>query len=262
MANRCAAARHDAVFRELVLVAAAAAMYGAVRAVTEGSVEDATANARAIVDLEKSLGIAWEQAVQSVVVPHAALVTFANWVYIFGHWPVIVASAVVLYRHRRSAYRRLRNAILLSGTIGFLFFAMLPAAPPRLLHAVAVDTVAQRSTAYRALQPPSLTNQLAAMPSLHFGWNLLVGIVLFGATTSVAVRVFAVATPPAMAFAVIATGNHFVLDVVVALILVLTALGVVAAAEHRVPTLDGDDSELRGRSPLRQRPRTPSLGHR
>jgi membrane-associated phospholipid phosphatase len=139
---------------------------------------------------------------------------------------VIVVTAVALYRLRPDRYVLLRNAIFLSGAVGFLFFALFPVAPPRLVDPALVDTVTQHSDAYRALQPPGLTNQYAAFPSLHFGWNLLVGIVLWGTTTRLLVRTFAVAGPLAMSAAVVVTANHFVLDVAGGLLLVLAALPV------------------------------------
>jgi membrane-associated phospholipid phosphatase len=87
--------------------------------------------------------------------------------------------------------------------------------------------VSLHSDSYRALQPPGLTNQYAAFPSLHFGWNLLLGLVVWGATTNRALRAFAVLGPAAMATAVVVTANHFVLDVVGGLLVVL--LGYVIA---------------------------------
>jgi len=220
--------------RELAIVGVAAAIYGAVRAVTEGSVAQAVANAEAVERLERTLGIGWEQSVQSLDIGSDVLVRLVNWIYIWGHWPVILAAATFLYVSRPAHYRVLRNAIITSGLIGFVFFYELPTAPPRLVEIGLVDTVLQQSHAYRALQPPSLTNQYAAIPSLHFGWNLLVGIVLFTAFTSVAVRVFAIAMPLAMGFAVVATANHFVLDIAVSLVVVAVGLAVAVALErHR-----------------------------
>jgi hypothetical protein len=220
------------VAREVLLVSSAAAVYGAVRALTEGSVARAVANGEDVERLERALGIAWESGVQSLVLGTPILVTGANWIYIFGHWPVIIAAAAVLYVRRPLHYRLLRNALIVSGLIGFVFFFLVPTAPPRLLGDGFTDTVLERSHAYRALQPPSLTNQYAAMPSLHFGWNLVVGIVLFAAFTGIAVRAFAVVMPCAMAFAVVATANHFVLDVVVGLVVVLVGLAVAVTLEH------------------------------
>ena len=132
---------------------------------------------------------------QSPVVASDALVTLANWVYIWGHWPVILATASILYVLRRERYYLLRNAMFVSGLLGFVFFALFPVAPPRMLELGLVDTVTEQSNAYRALQPPGLTNQYAAFPSLHAGWNVLVGIVLVLAFTSWIVRALAVALP-------------------------------------------------------------------
>lgn len=220
------------VARELLLVGAAAAVYGGVRALTEGSVAQAVADAEAVDRVERSLGIAWEGSAQSLIAGSATLVTLANWVYIWGHWPVIIAVAAILYTHRPLHYRILRNAMIASGLIGFLFFYLLPTAPPRLAGLGLTDTVLERSHAYRALQPPSLTNQYAAMPSLHFGWNLLVGIVLFAAFAGLTVRCFAVTMPLVMGFVVVATANHFVLDVAAGALVVSLGLGFALALER------------------------------
>ena len=198
---------------ELGLVAVFALAYFGIRALTQGSVPQAFANAEALVDLQGRMGIAWEEAIHGVVAGREHLVTLVNWVYIYGHWPVIVTALVVLYLRAPRRYPLLRNAIFISGVIGMVVFALLPMAPPRFGVLDVVDTVSERSQGYRALQPPSLTNKYAAMPSLHFGWNLLVGIVLWQATRRPLARAFAVAMPAAMAVAVIATANHYVLDV-------------------------------------------------
>jgi membrane-associated phospholipid phosphatase len=256
------------VAAELLLVAAAAATYGGVRAATEGSTGAAVENGKEILALERQLGLDWEDALQSPVLARDALVTLANWIYIWGHWPVIVAVAIALYRWKRPSYSLLRNAVFISGGIGFLFFALLPAAPPRLLDVGLTDTVLEQSTAYRALQPPELTNQYAAFPSLHFGWNLLVGIVLFRSFRHLAVRVFALSMPVAMGLAVVVTGNHFVLDVVGGAAVV--AAGLVAALEierRTMPTLGVNVAvaerprsqalSVRRRAPRRQRSAAP-----
>jgi hypothetical protein len=216
---------HRGLLREAALVNAAILLYFGIRNRTEGAVETAFANARRLMRLEDATALAWEESVQSAT-DAVGLVTLANWVYIWGHWPVIVTTGVALFVLRRDRYRLLRNAMFVSGAIGFLFYALFPVAPPRLLELGLVDTVTEQSHAYRALQPPGLTNQYAAFPSLHVGWNLLVGIVLFGATTRPAVRIFAVLSPAAMAFAVVATANHFVVDVAGGIAVVLIGLGV------------------------------------
>jgi hypothetical protein len=103
--------------------------------------------------------------------------------------------------------------MIISGLIGIVIFATFPVAPPRLYGIEFVDTVTERSHAYRVLQPPAFTNAYAAVPSLHFGWNLLVGIAWFRVGRSRWWRPAAVLMPAAMAWAVVATANHYVLDV-------------------------------------------------
>jgi hypothetical protein len=247
---------------ELALVVAAAAAYGGVRAVTEGSVERAAANGEWLLRLERSHGLAWEDTVQSVALTSDTLVALANWVYIWGHWPVIVVSAVILYRTRRVSYVLLRNAIFVSAAIGFLFFALFPAAPPRLIDAGLVDTVLERSESYRAMQPPALTNQYAAFPSLHFGWNLLVGIVLFLTFSGLAVRVFAVAMPVVMALSVVASANHYVLDVGGGGVVVVVGLLVatVIAGERSPAVVVAERREAHAAEPTR-RSRSRGLEH-
>jgi membrane-associated phospholipid phosphatase len=228
--------------REAVMIAAAALVYIGIRAITEGRTAVAATNGYELMRLEERLGLAWESWVQSLVLGRDWLVAACNWIYIYGHWPVIASVALILFLARRDRYRLLRNAVFVSGAIGFLFFALLPVAPPRLLDLGLVDTVAEQSAAYRTLQPPALTNQYAALPSLHFGWNLLVGIILFGTTRRLAVRAFAVLMPAAMAFAVVATANHYVVDVVAGGLVVLVALA--AAFRIRGAATLGDDAAL------------------
>jgi hypothetical protein len=242
--------------REVGLIAAAALVYFGVRGFTEDRVDRAFENADALFRLERWLGVAWEHDLQGLIIDHRWLIAATNWVYVYGHWPVIAACGLALYLWRRPHYRLLRNAMFISGLIGFVFFAALPMAPPRLVDPTIVDTVTEYSRGYRALQPPALTNQYAAFPSLHAGWNILLGIVLFQASTRLGVRVFAVVMPVAMSFAVVATANHYVLDVVAGTAVVL--VGLFVAIRLTPPTIRGGERPRRGVkrsawSPVRRR---------
>lgn len=220
---------------QVLLVTAAAIAYFLVRDLTQGDVAVAEANADRIVSLERALHIDGEIRVQDLIIDHDWLVNLANWIYIYGHWPVIGITLVWLFLRAPSEYRILRNAMFISGGIGLVIFVLYPVVPPRLGVLDIVDTITQRSSSYRTLQPPGLINRYAAMPSLHFGWNLLVGIVIWRATSRRLLHVVAVLMPVAMGFAVVVTGNHYVADVVaggaVALIGLACAL-VIAEPAH------------------------------
>jgi hypothetical protein len=227
-----------------VIFAAGYVTYFGVRAVTEGRLDIALQNAAALLRLERILGIAWEGAIQGVVGGSHVLQAVANAVYVYGHWPVLIVAGVLLYRYRREHYYTLRNACLLTGLLGLFVFALFPVAPPRLTDLPLMDTYTGGSAAYRQILPPTLVNQYAAMPSFHAGWNLAVGIVVFRATRHWALRAFAVTMPIVMAFSVIATANHFVIDVIVGVTLVLAALALqratIIARRFRGADLSGD----------------------
>lgn len=226
--------------REIAIFAAGYLVYFGVRAFTEGSVGTAIANAAQVDRFERALGVDWEPALQATVLDHNLLVRVANWIYIFGHWPLLIVAGVLLFHYRRDHYYLLRNACLLSGAVGLVIFAVFPVAPPRLAHLGVVDTVTRYAGTYRTVLPPSFVNEYAAMPSFHAGWNVLLAIVVARATTGHAGRVFAVAMPVAMVLSILVTANHFVLDAIVGTAIVIGAVLVLDRRERRRarPTLD------------------------
>jgi PAP2 superfamily protein len=219
--------------RELLVIAAGFVGYFGVRAITQGSAEAADAHARTLVSFERWLGIYWEPWLQERIADIRPVVTFMNWVYIWGHWPVIVAVGVWLYLRVPDEYRLFRDAFFISGGVGMLFFVFLPMAPPRLVDAGLTDTVARYSHAYRALQPPSLVNRYAAFPSLHFGWDLLIGIALARNASHRWVRGLGWAMPALMAVAVVLTANHWILDVPAGGLIALLGLAAAITVRRR-----------------------------
>jgi hypothetical protein len=215
------------------IVLLAVFVYFRIRGLTETSIGEAQAHARDIVAFEAALGIDLEGDLQALFAPSETLQTLANWVYIWGHWPVIIATMVWLVWRHRDVFLRLRDAMIVSGVLGMIVFVTYPVAPPRLAGLGMLDTVTESSHAYRVLQPPAFVNQYAAMPSLHSGWDLLVGISIVTAATTVALKVVGWAMPVMMALAVVATANHYLVDVVAGVALVLVGHLVALQLERR-----------------------------
>jgi PAP2 superfamily len=205
--------RPERISREIVLIVAAIVLYFLVRGWIHTRTDVAFRNAERVIDLERGAGLFHEPALQNAIAHHSWLVGAADYVYIYGHWPVIAVTLLwLLIRHRRE-YPRFRNAMLISGAIGLVIFATFPVAPPRFLPAYGfVDTVTENTTAYRVLQPPAFLNAYAAVPSLHFGWNLLMGIAWAGLAGHWAARVFGWLMPLAMLAAIVLTANHYLVD--------------------------------------------------
>ncbi|MGH8868884.1 MAG: phosphatase PAP2 family protein [Actinomycetes bacterium] len=219
--------------RELLIVLAGIGFYFGGRGITESAYAPALDHARDVVAFEKTLGIYWEPTVQGLIDGSTWAVDAMNWVYIWGHWPVIAATLVWLVLRHPKVYRRTRNAMIVSGGIGMVIFVIYPLAPPRLAHLDLLDTVTLHSHAYRVLQPPGFTNQFAAMPSLHFGWDLLMGIALVTAAGHWLLRLVGYVLPLLMAAAVVLTANHYLVDVVAGGALALVGLYVATRIERK-----------------------------
>jgi hypothetical protein len=220
------------LLREMALVIFAYFTYFAVRGLTMGSEARAVGNAEKVVGFERAIGMFREPEMQNAILDDRWLVNLMNWMYVWGHWPLIILVAAWLYLNLPATYRLYRNAFVISGAIGLVIFALFPVAPPRLADVDIVDTVTLHSNSYRVLQPPGLVNQFAAVPSLHFGWNLLIGVVLFTKGRTTLARAAGLAVPPVMFLAIVLTANHYIIDAVLGGMVALTGLAIAYALTH------------------------------
>ena len=215
---------------EIGLICLALPIYYLVRGITQTQVDDAVNRGVDIIEFEKSIGIFWEVEMQSWVLSYGWFIKFLNWFYLFGHLPVIGTLAVWMYFWHRPQYLIMRNAFLLSGAIALFFYVNFPTAPPRLLpHEIGfgfVDTVQSQYQESRPLTPSWFVNEYAAFPSMHIGWNMLVGIAMWMASRNVFVRGFAVLMPVMMFSDIILTANHYFVDAVAGSIVMLLGLGI------------------------------------
>jgi hypothetical protein len=223
---------------EIALIASALPLYYLVRGITHTQVDEAVQRGVEIIQIEKSLGIFWEVELQSWILSYEWAVKFLNWFYLFGHLPVIGALAVWMYFWHRPQYLLMRNAFLLSGAIALVFYVNFPTAPPRLLPDHLgfgfVDTVVEQYQESRPLTPEWFVNEYAAFPSMHIGWNLLVGIALWMATKNPLARAFAVLMPLLMFTDIVLTANHYFLDAAAGFVVMLAGIGIAVAAKKLV----------------------------
>lgn len=229
---------------EVLLLASALPIYYGVRGITQTQVGDAVDRGVDIISVEKSLGIFWEVEMQSWVLTYSWLVKFLNNFYLFGHLPVIGVLAVWLYFWHRPQYLFMRNAFLISGAIALVFYVNFPTAPPRLLPEFGfVDTVVSQYEQSRPLTPSWFVNEYAAFPSMHIGWNLLVGVAVFLATKNIFIRAFAVFMPAMMFVDIVLTANHYIIDGIAALPVILVAIGIAAGARYLVLRIYSPESK-------------------
>jgi phosphatidyl-myo-inositol alpha-mannosyltransferase len=220
--------------REILLFVAAYIAYSIARGATTGSLDTALENARLIIDLQAQLGIGVEHTVQNAMIDLPIMWTL-NGLYIIAQFAVLPAALVWVYRRRRSLYPRLRTTVLATWAIALPVYTLFPTAPPRLAGIGILDTVSSQTSV--ALDSPMIMafyNPVAAVPSLHAGFAFAVGMAIAASARPMWARIAALAWGPAVALVVIATGNHFVLDVVFGMVAV--TLGYcVALLLHRAP---------------------------
>ncbi|MER5210409.1 phosphatase PAP2 family protein [Streptomyces sp. NPDC002838] len=208
---------------ELPLILLVYACYSAGRLLVRGDVNSAVDHGLAILRIEKFLHINAEHPLNRLFTREAWIGIPADFLYASLHYLVTPAILVWLFRSRAVHYRMARTWLMTSTFIGLIGFTLLPTCPPRLLssdHGF-VDTMAQYSSygwwGGEASAPRGLggmTNQYAAMPSLHVGWALWCGVMLWKYGGTRTAKVAGVVYPLVTTIVVMGTANHYFLDAV------------------------------------------------
>jgi len=192
------------------------------------SAADALANAERIIDLERSIGLYRELGLQQAFVDHRWFIQFWNLFYGTFHFTMTVFALVWVYRRFPHLYARHRSTFLCTTGLALFGFALFPLMPPRLLSDCGefggclatlhpyMDTMAEVGGlwSFDSGTMQRVSNQYAAMPSLHFAWATWCALVIWPIVGNRMARVLVAAYPIATLFAVIVTGNHFWLDAV------------------------------------------------
>ena len=213
------------VLTELLLWASIYPAYLAVRGSTIGKPQDAVEHASDLIALERSVDLFHESTLQHLV---GGTVAFFSAYYMLGFGPLIAAVLLWLGLRHRAHYRQLRTLLLVSLAIAVVFYVIYPTAPPRLVPSLGIANTVGLSGHDTGSFAGIKFNPYAAMPSMHVGWSLLVGLVGFGAARRRLVKAAFLLHPLVMAVTVTATGNHYFVDSIAGASVALTAVGLVA----------------------------------
>jgi membrane-associated phospholipid phosphatase len=195
--------------------------YLAVRGFVDRNPAKAFVNGLGVIGFEqRTLHHLWEQTAQQIVDSSHLLLTAAAWTYWNSEFTVIGLTLLFVYLRRHEAFARFRNTILLANVIGLIGYVVMPTAPPWMFTSYGfVDGVNHSTGAVTAL-----ANPYAAMPSLHAADALIVGVVMFKACRHRWAKALWAAWPGWVWFCVMATANHYLVDVVAGIAVALVAL--------------------------------------
>jgi membrane-associated phospholipid phosphatase len=204
------------LLRQIVLFCGAYWLYRLVRGLVDSRRPEAMANARHIVDFEQSLHAFFEPHVQAFAEAHHLLIDAASWIYVNSHFGITTVTLAWIYLRRNERFYFMRNMFMVSMGIALVLYFLFPTAPPRFLHDLGfTDSVAD----FTGVRPRSeleelLFNPYAAVPSMHVCFSLMLGLPM----ARMVRRRWAAALwrlyPLVIAWAVLATANHWWADAV------------------------------------------------
>jgi len=226
-------------FRELLLFIAFLLFQRWSRKIAIGDEETAFANARWIVELEKAWNIYWEVPIQQYFIENELLMQILNHAYMKLHIPVTIIFFVWLFQKKKKYFVFVRNGFILANVVTLFFYIGFPCAPPRMLDDLGfVDSLLKISdiNLYEGWKS-KVFNQYAAVPSMHAGNALLIGIVTYLVHEESWVRILAVLYPIFVTFLIVVTGNHFFVDAILGWIIVLFPYPIMWAFEKWFPAL-------------------------
>ena len=185
-------------------------------------------NAERIIDLQKAMGLYFEEWVHNYFLDWDWFIVFWNVFYGTFHFAVTIGAMVLLFARYPRRYTFMRSALAATTAVALIGFAFFPLMPPRLLGNCAsqfgacepgfdyVDTLVDPGGlwSFESGTMESISNQYAAMPSLHVAWALWCTLALFPVLRRRWSRLAIVAYPILTVFAIVVTANHYWIDAV------------------------------------------------
>ncbi len=204
------------VLRQVALFAAAYLAYRIVRGLVEGDASAAFAHARDLISIERTMHLFVEPSVQAWASGSRVLMDFSSWLYVSAQTTVTVAALVYLYvRHNRNFYF-VRNMFMIAMFIALVGYTVFPTAPPRFMPEWGfIDSVSAFTgvhVSHASASMNALFNPYAAVPSMHVAFALMIGWPLARLSRHSVARVLWVLYPFLMAFVIVVTANHFIVD--------------------------------------------------
>jgi membrane-associated phospholipid phosphatase len=210
------------LFRQLLLFGGAYYVYRIVRGVVDGQAVQAFENGRALVDLERAMGLFFEPGLQTWAEGREWIMWVANTMYVQSHLMITTAFLIWLYLARNHAYYFVRNMFMIAMALALAGYVAFPTAPPRYLTEWGfTDTVAEFVGDSAEATASVLYNPYAAVPSMHVAFALMIAIPAIFLVKHRALKVLWGLYPLIVTFVVMVTANHFWLD---------AALGALVAA--------------------------------
>jgi hypothetical protein len=203
---------------ELLLAATFYFVYSAIRNAKFGGQATAFRNARTLIDVQEFLAISHEQMLQEWALHLKPLIVTANYFYGSLHFVVTIGVMVFLFTRWADDYPFWRTTLAFTTALALIGFTFWPLMPPRLLPESYgyVDTLARYPTfwSFNSGAVSKISNQYAAMPSVHCAWALWCACALTPRVRARWAKGLAVAYPVVTVVVIVLTGNHFVLDAV------------------------------------------------
>ncbi|MFD7708000.1 phosphatase PAP2 family protein [Streptomyces sp. NPDC059785] len=202
---------------EILLIGVSYWTYSLIRNAVPEQRRQALRNADWLWQAEHHLAIAVEESVNHAVNSVTWLIVGMNYYYATLHFVVTLGVLVWLYRSHPGRYAATRTTLFVTTAVALVGYYFVPLAPPRLMRGESfVDTVVAHQTwgSMASGDLKNMSNQYAAMPSMHIGWSLWCGLTVFALASVPWVRVLGLLYPAATLVVIVATANHFWLDAV------------------------------------------------
>lgn len=215
--RRLRAPRRPRLWFEILLIAMSYWTYSLIRNAVPEQKAEALRNADWIWKVEHHLGIAVEETVNHAVNSVTWLIVGMNYYYATLHFIVTLGVLVWLFRSHPGRYAATRMVLFATTGVALVGYYLYPLAPPRLMNGSDfIDTVVVHQTwgSMASGDLKNMSNQFAAMPSMHIGWSVWSGLTIFALASVPWVRVLGLLYPTATLVVIVATANHFWLDAV------------------------------------------------